>query len=62
MIYKKEEKEKYVLKKYSLLTHWEGSMCHQKKMGDFNESIMVKMEFEGTVGVYGEMLWACGIW
>ena len=27
-------------------------------MGVFNESIMVKMEFEVTMGVYGERPWA----
>ena len=38
-------------------------MSHQEKiMGVFNESIMVKMEFEVTMGVYGERLWACTAW
>ena len=34
----------------------------EKIMGVFNESIMVKMEFEVTMGVYGERLWACRAW
>ena len=34
----------------------------EKIMGVFNESIMVKMEFEVTMGVYGERLWAFRAW
>ena len=34
----------------------------EKIMGVFNESIMVKMEFEVTMGVYVERAWACWAW
>ena len=35
------------------------SMNHQKKrMGVYNESIVVKMEFEVTMYVCGDRLWA----
>ena len=34
----------------------------EKIMGVFNESIMVKMEFEVTMGVYVERAWAWWRW
>ena len=34
----------------------------EKIMVVFHESIMVKMEFEVTMGVYGERLWAFRAW
>ena len=52
-----------LLKEHGLLTYEEGNMSHQKKiMGVFNESIMVKMKFEVTMGVCGERPWAWRAW